>query len=900
MSLQPGTALGPYSVIAKIGEGGMGEVYQARDARLDRTVAIKVLPEHVATDPDLKARFEREAKTVAALSHPHICPVFDVGSQDGVDFLVMEYLEGDTLAQRLENGPVALDQALRYAIEMAGALDKAHRQGIVHRDLKPGNVMLTKTGAKLLDFGLAKFVPTAPAATVAVSGAPTMEAPLTSAGSIVGTFQYMAPEQLEGQEADPRSDIFAFGATLYEMVTGQKAFAARSQASLIHNIIGVEARPVSDSQPAAPRALDHLVARCLAKDPDDRWQTARDVHEELRWVLDQVESVAPEKTTTVAVARTAPAWRRGVPVAVASLMVGAALTAVSIGLRTETPAPALVTRLQLPRTPATSSSGNFSLVQVAISPDGRTIAFVGRLPDENLNRIFVRSLDAGQAMALPATESGFNPAFSPDGTWIAYRTATEVFKVALNGGRPVVLGRPESSVISAGLSWAADDWVYYAGGGPLGGGISRVRAAGGETESFASTEDSDVGWPRAVGDGRFVVFSEASVGRSGGSDGYRISLLDTQTGDTRVLVEAGGAGATVTPTGHLLWVREGDLVAAPFDRDRLEVAGTPRAVVEGIQYDPASGATQYGVAGNGTLIYQGGAAPGTRLMWADAQGAIPASSTEQVYYDPRVSPDGRRVAVEVLDDGDDIWVLDLDRGTQTKISLGADEDETPAWSPDGEWVAWSRNQDGHRVILRKRADGSGSEEVLWSGPEHAHVSMYAPDGRSVLFEKQMASANTDIWLLPLDGSGAERAVLGSPSNEFDARLSPDGRWLAYASDEAGISQVYVQPFPDLDARFQLSSSGGGEPVWSRDGSRLFYRGDGSMWAVSIAPGDTFDASVPERLFDDRFDNKALTHTGYDVDPDGRFLMIGYASPQEELLTVVLNWFDELERLVPTP
>jgi serine/threonine-protein kinase len=892
MPLQPGTTLGPYSVIAKIGEGGMGEVYQARDTRLDRTVAIKVLPEHVATDPDLKARFEREAKTVAALSHPHICPVFDVGNQDGIDFLVMEYLEGDTLAQRLAKGPLPLDQALRYAIEMAGALDKAHRQGIVHRDLKPGNVMLTKSGAKLLDFGLAKFVPTtpAPAATIAGSTAPTMEAPLTTAGSIVGTFQYMAPEQLEGQEADARSDIFAFGATLYEMVTGQRAFAARSQASLIHAIIGVKARPVSESQPAAPRALDHLVARCLAKEPDDRWQTARDVHEELRWVLEQLRVVPPE-TAAAGVSATAPAWRRVVPVEVASLVLGAALTAVGVWLRTETPAPALVTRLQLPRAPATSSSGNFSLAQVAISPDGRTIAFVARLPDENLNRIFVRALDAEQATALPGTETGFNPVFSPDGTWIAYRTPTELFKVALNGGRPVALGRPESSVLSAGLSWAADDWVYYASGGPLGGGISRVRAAGGEAESFAERDGFDTGWPGAVGDGRFVVLSEGPLGTGGGSDGMRISLLDTQTGAMRVLVEAGGTGATVTPTGHLLWVREGSLMAVPFDLDRLEVTGTPRAVVDGIQYDPASGATQYGVAGNGTLVYQGGAAPGTRLMWADAQGAMPASPMEQVYYDPRVSPGGRRVAVEVLD---------LDRGTQTKISLGAEEDETPAWSPDAAWVAWSRNQDGQRVILRRRADGSGPEEVLWSGPEHAHVSMYAPDGRSVLFEKQVASANTDIWLLTLDGSGAERVVLGSPFNEVDARLSPDGRWLAYASNEAGISQVYVQPFPDLGARLLISSSGGGEPVWSRDGRRLFYRGDGSMWAVSVALGDTMDAGVPERLFDDRFDNKSPTHTGYDVDADDRFLVIGFASPQEELLTVVLNWHQELKRLVPIP
>ena len=326
MALAPGTTLGPYEIEAPLGAGGMGEVYTARDTRLDRTVAIKVLPEHVASDPDLKQRFEREAKTISSLNHPHICTLHDIGSQDGIDFLVMEYLEGETLAHRLEKGALPLDQALQIAVEIADALDKAHRQGIVHRDLKPGNIMLTRSGAKLLDFGLAKLKGPDQGAG-GLTDVVTQGAPLTEQGTVLGTFQYMAPEQLEGGAADTRSDIFAFGALLYEMVTGQKAFAARSQASLIHEIIGVEPRPVSDSQPVAPRALDHLVARCLAKEPDDRWQTARDVHEELRWVRDQPQLVAPE-TTSAGVPRSAPAWRRVVPVAIASLLIGAALTAV--------------------------------------------------------------------------------------------------------------------------------------------------------------------------------------------------------------------------------------------------------------------------------------------------------------------------------------------------------------------------------------------------------------------------------------------------------------------------------------------------------------------------------------------------------------------------------------------
>jgi hypothetical protein len=399
-----------------------------------------------------------------------------------------------------------------------------------------------------------------------------------------------------------------------------------------------------------------------------------------------------------------------------------------------------------------------------------------------------------------------------------------------------------------------------------------------------------------VGDGRFVIYVEN--GRNTVASAGRIKLLDTQTRTTRVLLDVGGASPTVTASGHLLFVRDGSLFAMPFDLDRLTVSGTPREVLTGIQYDPASGTAQYAVAANGTLLYQSGAPPGTTLMWADARGAMRAFPEDRVYYDPRLSPDGQAVAAEVLGDGDDIWVLDLTRGTQTKLSLGDEEDETPAWSPDGRWVAWSTNRDTKRVILRKRADGSGQEEVLWSGPEHAHVTAFTPDGRSLLFEKQTVERNTDIWLLPLDGSGKERLVVGTAFNEVGARLSPGGRWLAYLSDETGISQVYVQPYPSLDARFLISNSGGSEPVWSRDGRRLFYRVDGVLWSASIAPGPTFTAGIPERVFEGRYQNKAVTHTGYDVGPDGRFLVIGSSSPQAEVLSVILNWTEELTRLVP--
>ena len=901
MALAPGTRLGPYEVIAPLGAGGMGEVYKATDTRLGRTVAIKVLPDHVAADDAFKARFEREARTLSSLNHPHICTIHDIGSQapstgsgQAVDFLVMEHLEGETLADRLTKGPLPLPQALGHAIAIADALDKAHRQGIVHRDLKPGNIMLTKAGAKLLDFGLAKVGPAKAGHYVPeVSAAQTIASPITSTGTIVGTFQYMAPEQLEGYEADTRSDIFAFGAVVYEMVTGQKAFEGKSQASLIHAIMGAEPRAVSAIVPVAPRALDHLVARCLAKAPDDRWQTARDVHQELQWVLEQPATDPATTSPSVAVSTR----RTTLVVAAVSLLIGAVLAAAVLRLGTEASVPPAVTRLHASRTPA-ASIVNPGLPQVAISRDGRTIAFVGALAN-GTSGIFVRLLGAESATLVAGTETAatFAPVFSPDGMWIAFRTLQELFKVPVGGGRPTPLARFGSQAGGDTLSWSADDWIYYTeSNGQAAGSLLRVRTTGGQPERLASIAGSTLASPQAVGDGRFVIFIE-HVRQSVASNG-RIKLLDTQTRETRVLLEVGGASPMVTASGHLLFVRDGSLFAVPFDQDRPAVSGAPREMLSGIQFEPSSGTSQYAVAANGTLVYQSGAAPGTTLMWADARGALRAFPEDRVYYDPRLSPDGQAVAAEVLGEGDDIWVLDLTRGTQTKLSLGNEEDETPAWSPDGRWVAWSTNRDAKRVILRKRADGSGQEEVLWSGPEHAHVTAYTPAGQSLLFEKQTVERNTDLWLLPLDGSGKERLVVGTAFNEVGARLSPDGRWLAYLSDETGIPQVYVQPYPSLDARFLISNSGGSEPVWSHDGRRLFYRVDGVLWSASIAPGATFKAGIPERVFDGRYQNKAVTHTGYDVAADGRFLVIGNSSPQAEVLTVILNWTEELKRLVP--
>lgn len=889
MPLPPGARLGPYEIIGALGAGGMGEVYSATDTRLDRAVAIKVLPEALKTDADRRQRFDREARTIAALNHPHICTLHDVGHEAGTDFLVLEHLVGESLQERLSKGPLPLDQSLAVAVQMADALDKAHRQGILHRDLKPGNIFLTRSGAKLLDFGLAKVAN--PGAADAQTPTRTVDA-LTGQGTILGTFQYMSPEQLEGREADARTDIWAFGCVVYEMVTGRRTFNATSQAGLIHDIIGTEPPALADVQPVTPRALDHVVKRCLAKHPDDRWQTMRDVHLELRWIAEQ-RSRGADPVVPAAPDR---GWRRVAVAAVAALLFGAAMTAGLLWRGVE--APAAVTRLHLSRAPSVVWI-NPQLPQLGISRDGRTVAFAGRLPDQTDSQIFVRRLDAADVTALPGTERGFDPAFSPDGEWIVYRTLTEIFKVPVKGGRPVSLVRLKTVFVNQGLSWSDAGWIHYAEnvGQDGSGGLFRVRAAGGAPEQLLTKPGGSIGWPQVIEGGRFVVFGFAPAGIPSWDDA-QIMLLDTATGDTRALIDATGASARVSASGHLVFVQEGRVMAAPLDRTRMMVTGPAVEILDGLQYAPSSGTTQWAIADNGTLVYQGGFAPGTTLTWADSNGAVKAFPTEQVYYDPRVSPDGMAVAVEVLGGTDDIWVLDLRRGSQIRLSQGVIEDETPAWSPDGRWVAWSTNRDDSRAILRRRADGSGAEETLWTGPEHAHVSVYAPDGRSLLFEKQGAATNTDLWLLPLDGTGTQRALLASRYNEWNARLSPDGRWLAYSSDETGVSQVYVQPFPALDRRFQISTAEGNEALWSRDGRRLFYRGAGAVWSVAVAPGPPFAPGIPERLFEDNYGNKAFTHTGYDVGPDGRFLVLGRPFEQHEALTVVLNWFKELTTRVP--
>jgi len=903
MSLSPGARLGPYQIQSAIGAGGMGEVYKALDPRLDRAVAIKVLPARVATDPDVRQRFEREAKAVAALNHPHICTLHDIGSQDGTDFLVMEYLEGGTLATRLERGALSLDQALGYAIEIADALDKAHRAGIVHRDLKPGNIMLTKSGAKLLDFGLAKMRP-APTGGADVTAAPTVASPLTAAGTIVGTFQYMAPEQLEGQEADARTDIFALGAVLYEMLTGRRAFEGKSQASLMGAILEREPQSVSGLQPAAPPALDQLVKTCLAKHPDSRWQSAGDIQRQLTWILDDVSQRVSPTARRATLPHAGRTWLTGI---VATTVGVAVLTfALWMMARSGQRPPVEVSRLLL------SPSSNAPIVSVGgrdilISPDGKGIVYLGA--GEQGGRVFyVRDLNSFESRMIPGTElpGNFgvaNPFLTDDGASLVFRSPGKgILKVPLRGGSPVKIADDQARFLSGTSSGES---VVFA----LGDGLYRTSVAGGSLERLTQPDDDPAIYvaPEFIPGGTAVLFHKRSVKEQ--ID--RIVVLDLQTRQQRVLAEDGVAPKYVS-SGHLVFARGTTLMAMPFDVERLNVTGTPVAVQEGIQHPRpfASSAPDYALSSNGTLIYVPEPTTGSTAvapMWVDRAGrslglitgpSIPGLSTVQL------SPDGKRLLTIGGPAGDSgLWVYDLTgRPGVRLVDRGI---IAPVWHPDGAHVVFVSNRDGPYAFYSIPADGSTLEpSIINVGGAASGVRgiptrlprTWLPDGRLVFADNTSTTGRTDLLAASAKEGGDPEPVVKTEYAEDGARVSPDGRWLAYVSDRTGRPEIWVRAVSG-GAPVRVSQSGGNVPVWARSGRELFYREENKMMMVGIKAGAelTFDPAV--QLFEGPYG------PSYDVAPDGRFVMIplpqpiGPSSPGG--IVVVQNWTEELKRLVPT-
>ena len=921
MPLAPGARLGPYEILSLVGAGGMGEVYKSRDTRLDRTVAIKILPDTFAADPQFRERFDREARTISQLDHPHVCALYDVGEQDGTAFLVMQFLEGETLADRLTKGALPIDQAIKTAIEIASALDRAHRAGIVHRDLKPGNIMLTKPGARLLDFGLAKSSASVLAGASMLPTAPN----LTAQGTILGTFQYMAPEQIEGQEADARTDIFAFGVVLYEMVTGKRAFTGKTHASLISSILKDAPRPIIELQPLVPPLLDHIVSRCLAKDPDDRWQSASDLTRELRWINESSASAR------VAAAPGAHRARRdrlilGVAAALAGLVIGIVATTLVAGLGRRQPLErgSEVARVLVGVAPAehlqalpadrTLTEGRPSRTAMAWSPDGRSIVFSGVQGDRQ--QLYLRALDQLSATPMAGTEGASSPFFSPDGRWVGFWSAGALKKTPVGGSGPPtpICDTPEVF----GASWGSDDTIIYSRQIL---GVWSVPAAGGTPQAVIAPDrkkgELKYLLPQILPGGRAVLFTVTHTPLPTWED-TEIVAQSLATGQRTVLIR-GGADARYLRSGHLLYLRRGTLMAVPFDSDRLAVTGGEVALIADVMQSantPSeasdSGAGQFSVSETGSLLYLPGGMfpdPERSLAWVDRTGQVqPLALPARAYLSPRISPDGHRVVLWTQGDRN-VWVHDLARGTLTRLTSEA-RNARAIWTPDGTRVTYGSATGGNENIFWKPADGSGPAERLTTS-DHMHLSAdWSPDGQTLVFVEPRPETGQDIWVLPLSGNRQPRAIIQTRFDEAYPDFSPDGHWLAYASNESGRTEVYVQPYPGPGPRQQVSTDGGTAPAWSRDGRELFYTttqttgGQATftkMMAVTVGLRPTFTAGAPRVLFQGNYGATAGIR-GYDVTADGRrFLMVQQkerprVSASEMIL--VQNWLEELKARVP--
>ena len=904
MAILPGRRLGPYEILSAVGAGGMGEVYKARDTRLDRTVAIKVLPDHFENRSELRERFEREARTIASLNHPHICVLHDIGHQDGVDYLVLEYLEGETLAQRLMKGPLPVEQALRYAIEIADALDKAHRKGITHRDLKPGNIMLTKSGTKLLDFGLAKLRQEAAPSEVSLSNLSTRDDSITAQGTILGTLQYMAPEQLEGRkdEIDARTDIFAFGVVVYEMATGKKAFEGKSQASLIAAILEREPPPMTTLQPMTPPALDRVVKRCLAKDREDRWQTARDVCDEMKWIAtgdSQISSVP------IAAAKAARALgRRGIFIGVgAVLLVAAIASLVTWNLKSTPPTPPQpVTRMVVNLPPGQQLAGLSKGPAVALTPDGTHLAYVAR--EGGTQRIYLRAMNSLESKPIPDTEGAANPFFSPDGQWLGFFASGKLKKVSLNGGGALTLA---DAVEPGGASWSSQGTIFF--GAASTSPLKQVPDTGGVPQPLTSIQRGEGGhrWPDVMPGGKAVLFVAGASAITSNNQQLAIQLVGT--GKQHYLIQ-GGTTPQYASSGHLIFAQRGTLMAVPFDVQRLTAAGAPVPVVDGVLESTVTGASlygasQYSLSATGSLAYVPGGVQSaqSKLVWVTRNGTEqPMAAPPHAYLNQRLSPDDQRVAATISDLETQLWLYDLSRETLTRVTFEAGANNAAQWTPDGKRIAFASNKEGPLSVYWRLADGSGGLEQLTTG-EYGRVPMsWSPDGKLLAFIEINPTTGYDIWVLRMSDRKAE-PFLRTQFNESVPRFSPDGRWLAYISDESGRYEIYVQPYPGPGGKWQISTDGGTEPAWNPNGKELFYRSGDKMMAVDVTTQPSFTAGRPHMLFQGPYLPTPLTNPNYDVSRDGqRFLMLKPVESQASeptQINLVLNWFEELKQKVPT-
>jgi serine/threonine protein kinase len=884
--LTEGARLGAYEIQSLVGAGGMGEVYRARDTRLDRSVAIKVLRVPVGHDRT-RERFEREARAVAALNHPHICTLHDVGHEDGIDFLVMEHLTGETLAARLSRGPLPVNHAVDMAIQIASALDSAHRAGIVHRDLKPGNIFLTHDGgpanpsiAKLLDFGLAKARPLVAAAT-----ASDRSSPLTTPGMLVGTVRYMAPEQLEGKAADARTDIFAFGAVIYEAIAGRRAFDGASDAHVMAAILEHDPPALAGLQPLTPSSLERVITTSLAKNADDRWHTARDLLHALALVRDGDAVARPAREFTVP-----RALRRLRPWAVAAGIAVTAAASVAID-SSRSNAPALTT-ISFPIQPPAGTRFPLGGAGMAVSPEGNRLAFVAA--GGGRSQIWVRRFDSIEPRAISGTENATYPFWSPDGRSIGFFADGKVKRIAEAGGDAQVLCEmPAFAGIAGGGAWSRDGIIIFSAlDGPIRGVPDTGGVAAPVTTIDVHRKERSHGWPVFLPDGRRFLYVARSTDR--GQTGIYQGSLDSA--QTRFVLAAESRPALLGP--YLLVLSNGALVAYVFDADQARISGEPIVVAKRVESDsPLRSGGAYTTV-NTALAYRS-ASPNSRLVWFDRAGKQLGTVGEPGdYTHPSLSSDDKRVAIERTDTTTGrhaIWILDLVRGTTSRLAFDATGAHDPVWSPDGSRVAFSSNRLGLLDLYSIGADGADGDGVLLtSSAAWGHSATdWSPDGRLLLYDHRRPG-QTDLWIQPASPGSKGESFVATPANESRAQFSPDMRWIAYTSDESGVSEVYVRRFPGADGKWQVSTHGGLEPRWRRDGKELFYRArDGTLMAADVpADHSRFESGTPRALFNPG----TSAPVNYVATRDGqRFLLIiGGDAEDSAPITVVLNWKAPLE------
>jgi eukaryotic-like serine/threonine-protein kinase len=883
-----------YRIQEKIGAGGMGEVYRATDSRLGRDVALKVLPEAFARDAERMARFEREAKVLASLNHPNIASIYGLEESNSARALVMELVEGQTLSERIRQGPLPLDEALSIAKQIAEGLEFAHERGIIHRDLKPSNVKVTPDGAvKVLDFGLAKALE-GETTEEELQNSPTLSAAATRAGVLLGTAAYMSPEQARGKRVDRRADIWAFGCVIYEMLTGRDAFSGETTSDILACVIRAEP-DWSQLPTATPQAVRHLLRRCLQKDPKQRLRDIGDA----RIAIEEVLSGSAAAETAAGLAAAPPHWRRVILGAIAGLILGGLITAAVLLTRSSRMQSLAPVRLSIPL-PAGQLFDN-GQPNLAISPDGMEIAYCARNAS-GAYQIYLRNLDESVAKPVEGTEDGASPFFSPDGKSLGFSTSNgKLDKVSASGGPPQVLC---SSVGDGGGAWAADDAIYFSGAthnlgltARSGYGLMRVPGSGGECQQVLMPDGKKgelfLQHPQTLPGGRALLFTAAN---GFGTEQSSIAVLSLKTGKRETLLQNAVRASYVSP-GYIVFSRSGKIWTVPFDLQNLKLAGTPVPLIEGVASNTSDKSGQFAVSQSGVLVYAPGAGAESerQVVEVDRKGQVhPLTQSLRAYEDLDLSPDGHHLAFTIEGPQWNVWTYDIQRGTLSRLSFENDNRD-PFWTADGKKIVYSSLRNGQWELDMKAADGSGTEQKLHSSGSWEFATSFSPDGQNMAFTLSNAATGLDIWILPLETAGKPYVFLQTPFMEYFGQFSPDGHWIAYESNESGRSEVYVQPFPGPGGKWQISNEGGERAVWPRNDNEIFYRNGKKLMAVPVLTTPAFSAGTPHELFEGDFFSSGHY---YDASPDGQhFFFIKEMSQASGTaqINVVLNFPSELER-----